>query len=398
MNWLLPVYILFQFIIGFHLIYPLLLYLANLKRERKLENSFGIVERDYAIIVTAYKQIDMIPNVIDSILKVNYNNYIVYIVADNCDTSNLTFDSSKVIILRPNEVLSSNIKSHFYAISNFVRNHELLTIIDSDNLVHPEYLNELNVYFNLNYSAVQGVRSAKNLNSQYACLDEAGDMYYRFVDRKLLFAAGSSASLAGSGMAFEVSLYKDCLEMLQLNGAGFDKLLQYQIVARGQRVAFAERAIVYDEKTSKTDQLVKQRARWINTWFKFFKLGVCLHCNATYKLNMNMYLFSLMLMRPPLFLLFISYGLCLALNLFFFGTFFAIASTLPILSFVFIFCKALNYFGASDDVYRSLKNYPKFFYFQIVALLKASKANQLSVATEHEQKSSIQEFRKNLIK
>src|SRR5690606_20538946 len=104
-----------------------------------------------------------------------------------CDISRLHFDDDRVILLRPEETLASNTKSHFYAINNFKRSHDYLTIIDSDNLVDLDYLNELNKFFAENFIAVQGVRQAKNLNTSYACLDEAGDMYYRFIDRKLLF-------------------------------------------------------------------------------------------------------------------------------------------------------------------------------------------------------------------
>src|SRR5690606_37180046 len=111
-------------------------------------------------------------------------------------------NNDKVVLLRPPKTLASNIKSHFYAIARFKRPHELLTIIDSDNLVDSEYLNELNVFFASGYNAVQGVRTAKNLNTTFACLDEAGDIYYRLIDRNLLFQAGSSSALSGSGMAF----------------------------------------------------------------------------------------------------------------------------------------------------------------------------------------------------
>src|SRR5690606_25236094 len=177
-------------------------------------------------------------------------------------------------VLCPEQVLASNTKSHFYAINRFSRNHDVLTIIDSDNLVHPDYLNELNIYFNKGYDAIQGVRAPKNLNTTLACLDAARDLYYNYYDGHLLFELGSSATLAGSGMAFRTGLYRECLENLEIQGAGFDKVLQAEIVKRGYVIAHASTAIVYDEKTSQSQQLINQRSRWINTWLKYFKLGV----------------------------------------------------------------------------------------------------------------------------
>ncbi|RZL61573.1 MAG: glycosyltransferase family 2 protein [Pedobacter sp.] len=376
----------FHILVCFYLIYPFILYclqVFNRKVKNNIEDNFKN-EADYAIIVTAYEQTTLIPSVVESILKLNYENFLVYIVADNCDVSELNFSDNKIIVLRPEEVLASNVRSHFYAINNFKRAHDRLTIIDSDNLVHPAYLNELDSIFSSGYKAVQGVRKAKNLNTQYACLDEAGDIYYRFIDRKLLFGAGSSASLAGSGMAFTTNIYVDCMQDKQSGGAGFDKVLQFELLTKGERIAFAEEVIVYDEKTAKTDQLVKQRARWINTWFKFFLLGLKLFFKSLKNLNLNQFLFSLMLLRPPLFILLFLCGLLGLTDIFFFQSFLPVI-LISVIAFVYIFFKALSYFKAPDKIYTSLKTAPKFIFYQVIALFKAKNANKLSVATKHEE-------------
>lgn len=383
--------VLLQVLVGSHLLYPLILHIKYTLSKRKLRDGHVSSEKDYAIIVTAYEQTSMIPNVVSSLLNLDYSNYQIYVIADNCDISTLHFKDPRVLLLRPETVLSSNVKSHFYAINNFVRDHELITIIDSDNLVHPDYLKELNRFFDMGFAAAQGVRRAKNLNSHYACLDEAGDIYYRFVDRKLLFNAGSSASLAGSGMAFTVSLYKDCLQNLEMEGAGFDKLLQYEIVRRDHQIAFAELAIVYDEKTAKSDQLVKQRARWINSWFKYASLGFELSWRGVKKFNTNQLFFGMMLMRPPLFMLFIAFGICFLYDIVYLKLF-ALVWVLLFVGFLYVFIQALKHFEADPRIYRSLRSYPRFFYFQVLALLKANKANKLSVATKHEHSSTIEDI------
>ena len=377
-----------QVLVGINLILPLLLYILHFLKRKSHSSASTVKEYDYGIIVTAYEQTNLLPSVVSSILKLNYSNYLIYIVADNCDISNLKFNDERVILLRPEEVLASNTKSHFYAINHFVRSHEYLTIIDSDNLVDTEYLNELNNFFADGFIAVQGVRAAKNLNTSYACLDEAGDMYYRFIDRKLLFDVGSSASLAGSGMAFLTSFYRECLEFLNIEGAGFDKVLQMEILNRGQRIAFAERAIVLDEKTSKPDQLVNQRARWINTWFKYAGKGVKLVFTGLINLNWNQFLCGLVFSRPPLFITVGLTGLCIILNLLinpellYFWLF-------AILSFFFIFFIALHYFKAPKSVYSALVRIPMFISLQVLSLFKAKKANEISTATVHYYDSEI---------
>ena len=144
MKALLIIFAIFQVFIGLNLVNPLLLFIFRYFKNEKRYPLLKGGNYDYAIIVTAYQQTDMLSSVVASILKVNYENYIVYVVADNCDISGLSFPDNRVVLLRPAEILSNNIKSHLYAIENFKRNHEFLTIIDSDNLVDPNYFSSLN--------------------------------------------------------------------------------------------------------------------------------------------------------------------------------------------------------------------------------------------------------------
>jgi cellulose synthase/poly-beta-1,6-N-acetylglucosamine synthase-like glycosyltransferase len=252
----------------------------------------------------------------------------------------------------------------------------------------PAYLTELDQYFDAGFIAVQGERKAKNLDTNYACLDAARDIYYHFYDGKILFALGSSATLAGSGMAFTVELYKDCLEKLSVSGAGFDKVLQKEIVTRGNRIAFAGKAIVYDEKTSKTDQLVKQRARWINTWFRYFSFGFGLISKGVTKANFNQLLFGIILLRPPLFLFLLGSLFCLALNLVLGNMVSVMMWSAALFLFIAGFAIALRRSETDKRIYRSLWNIPLFVFYQVLSLLKVRKANKHSVATVHYHEST----------
>jgi len=375
---------LFQAIIGYNLIFPMMLYVLHLFKTKKIirvnhleENNF-----DYGIIVTAYEQTDLLTSVVDSILRLNYSNYLIYVVADNCDISKLSFDNDRVILLRPESVLANNVRSHLYAIDHFKREHNLLTIIDSDNIVDPNYLKELNFFFNDGYQAVQGVREAKNLNSVYACLDAARDIYYHFYDGQLLFDLGSSATLSGSGMAFTTALYKECFSTVNFSGAGFDKVLQAQILRKGLRIAFAKKAIVYDEKTAQTDQLVNQRSRWINTWFKYFKYGFEILWNGIKNFNLNQFLFGVVLVRPPLFMFILVSLFCAIINLVI-NPLITLIWIIALGIFILSFYISLRKSSTDARIYRSLINIPKFIYFQLVSLVHSRQANKRSVATKH---------------
>lgn len=380
------IFLIIQVLIGFHLVFPIALLLFSKVRRLFVseQKTSGIsnVEADYAIIVTAYGQATQLPEVLESLLKLHYSNYLIYIVADNCDVSDLKIVDERVVVLSPETVLASNTRSHFYAINHFYRSHQRLVIIDSDNLVDPALLTELNVFFDQGFQAVQGVRDAKNLDTTYACLDGARDVYYHYYDGKVLFGAGSSATLAGSGMAFTVDLYKQSLAHLDVQGAGFDKVLQSEILNRNLRIAFAPKAIVYDEKTTGTEQLVNQRARWINTWFRYFSFGFGLSGKGILNLNLNQFLFGLVLLRPPLFI-FLALSVIFAFVNLWINPVMTLLWLVGLALFVAGFFIALLNSHTDPRIYKSLINIPRFVFYQILALFKVKKANQHSVATLH---------------
>lgn len=388
------IWTLFQILIGYNLILPLILFFfyrikVQFTKPESIDPQQS--EYDYAIIVTAYEQTDLLSSVVDSILKLNYKNYLVYIVADNCDVSELQFNDDRIIVLRPDEILASNTASHFYAISHFKRNHELLTIIDSDNLVQANYLHELNKWFDKGFLAVQGLRKAKNLNSTIAALDAARDMYYHFYDGEILFRLGSSATLSGSGMAFRTDLYIDTLKNNQVKGAGFDKFLQYAIVNKGYRIAFAKDAILFDEKTSGSGQLVKQRSRWIYAWFKYFLNGFSLLKKGILNLNLNQFLFSLIILRPPLFIFLLLSVLCTIVNVFI-NPQIAIIWILALICFITGFSISIIQKNTDRRIYRALSGIPMFIFYQISSLLRVRSANKISVATRHVHKKNVEEI------
>lgn len=383
MDFLFAIWILFQVAVGFNLVFAAILYIFWRVFGKDQPNRNYPKEADYGIIVTAYQYTDSLPIVVDSLLKLNYSNYLIYVVADNCEIDNLHFTDPRVILLVPETILASNTSSHAYAVGNFRRKHDYVTIIDSDNLTDSEYLNELNLLFAAGYEAVQGLRAAKNLDGTIACLDAARDIYYHFYDGKLLFESGSSATLSGSGMAFSRELYAEFLSTHQIKGAGFDKVLQAWILNASKRIAFAEKAVVYDEKTSRPDQLVNQRSRWINTWFKYFSYGFKILTKGILRFDRNQFIFGIVLLRPPLFIFLILSVFCFLINLFLGYFMFSVVWMVSLLTFVLFFLVSLWSSTTDPRIFKSLKNIPQFIFYQILSLMKVTRANKISVSTKH---------------
>jgi cellulose synthase/poly-beta-1,6-N-acetylglucosamine synthase-like glycosyltransferase len=377
------IWIFLQIVIGYTLIFPLILLLFSKFSRKKLDQGSLITsEVDYAIIVTAYEQTHLIPEAVNSILKLDYSNYLIYVVADNCNITALNLVNDKIILMRPEQEIASNVGSHFHAIKNFKRKHERLVIIDSDNTVSPDFIRELNIYFDSGFLGVQGLRKPKNLDTPLAAIDAFRDIYYHYYDGMALFGAGSSATLSGSGMGFSVELYKDCMKDHYIKGAGFDKVLQYEIVKKDLRIAFAEKAIVFDVKTSISAQLVQQRSRWLFTWLKYFSLGFKLIQKGLKKLSINQILFGVVLLRPPLFLTLIMSLIFLFINIWVDQVFVAIWAVL-LISYLVNFIIPLFQSGVDKRIYKALTHIPEFIFYQIVSLIMIKSATRRSVATRH---------------
>jgi len=376
-------------VICFYLVFPMVLFLCwkfSVNPAKPIHP--GSNHRDYGIILTAYEQVDFVADAIRSLLDMDYDNFHIYVVADNCKPSEaLMFTDDRVKVLFPERILASNTASHFYAIEHFTRQHQTILIMDSDNLAHPQLINELNRYFDLGFRAVQGLRSAKNLETTIACLDAARDIYYHFYDGRVIFDLGSSATLAGSGMAFDSALYVSMLKDIDIRGAGFDKVLQARLIAGGERIAFAQFAIVYDQKTSAPKQLISQRSRWITTWFKYFKFGFAILYKGLARTNLNQLIFGTVLLRPPLFI-FLSLAVLLMVISIFTSQLLAVVIFFSLIIYVISFLIPVLSKTTDKKIRKALIYIPKFIFYQFVSLARSIVSDKSNVATRHSLKKN----------
>ena len=370
--------------IGFYLIHPmLLLFLRAIKAKKNQPYPHNTFLPDYGIIVTAFEEVGMIPTAVESLLAMSYDHLQIYIVADNCKpTAALHFSDSRVTVLYPETVLASNVASHRFAIDHFERNHDLILIMDSDNLADADLIQNLNNLFSAGFQAVQGIRLAKNLDTTIARLDAARDIYYHYFDGEVMFDLGSSATLSGSGMAFSASLYKRMLAGINMQGAGFDKVLQAALVSEGYRIAFAKDAQVYDQKTAHTTQLVNQRARWIATWFKYFSYGFKILVLGIAKFNFNQVIFGITLLRPPLFIFLSASVLLIIVNLFISTTVTLLLAGALVIYLISFFIPILKK-STDPRILSALLYIPVFVFYQFISLGKSIFSQKANVATKH---------------
>ena len=398
-------YYIFMSIVGlvvFFLVLPFLSVVSSIFRKEKIKPKSALEnfkERDFGIIITAYKNVEITRPLIDSLVnKQDYKNFHVYLIADECDVS--TFDEShkKLMVLRPDPSLRLKAKSIIHGIENFVRDHEYIIVFDADNLAHPNFLNEINLYINNGHEVVQGQRTAKNLDTIYACADATGEFYKNYIERYLTYLHGSSAVISGSGMAVEAELYKAYLngpeiqrgkelwkKMLQE-----DKILQNDLLAKDVKISYAKDAIVYDEKVTSADQVETQRSRWLFSYFQNLPNSSGMIWKGVKNFSWNQFYFGIITISPPLFIL-----LFMAAALGFIGLFInpVVSLTLGISIVIFIvnILLTLRLSNAPRQVWQAIWGLPLFVLKQVTALFKMGNPNKNFKHSEHTRNFTIDE-------
>lgn len=392
------IYFLLQFLFAVWMLLPMTLLIIHFlfTRNRKLlGKKYPVVNEknyDFAAIITAHQDTRFIKPLVDSFLKQRYGNFIVYIVADDCDVTDLNFENEHIKVLKPETPFHAKIKSIKFAVDNFERAHDVLVVFDSDNLVHPDYLYNLNMYFCCGFKAVQTHMLSKNTDTVYARLDSIGHIYNTFVERQSRMETGLSSSILGLGIAIDTELYKKVLYKDALGG--FDKKLQADLIENTTQVAFAKDAIVYDEKVNDGNTLEKQRTRWIYTYFKYFAVNCKLFYKGLKQLNFNKLFFAFTTLRPPLFI-----TISTALLFFVIGLLLNIWIALFWLSLILIYTVSFIAIILTQSIQKgmgqALLYIPAIVFRQVKAFLNIKKAGKDFLKTEHTKVVYIEDVLQN---
>jgi cellulose synthase/poly-beta-1,6-N-acetylglucosamine synthase-like glycosyltransferase len=139
---------------------------------------------------------------------------------------------------------------------------DIALVLDADNIMETGFLEKINQAYEAGHLVVQGHRTAKNLDTPFALLDACNEEINNHIFRKGHQAAGCSAALIGSGMAFPFSYLRQLLVGIG-EVAGEDKELDFRIVKDNIPIHYLHDALVYDEKVANARVFTGQRSRWI---------------------------------------------------------------------------------------------------------------------------------------
>ncbi len=388
-------------IILFFLLFPFLTVLASFLKRENLWNRIPLMDYDFGVVITAYRNVAIAQPLVESLLRQSHPFLHIYLVADASEPVDFPVKDARLTVLFPASSLNLKVKSIIYAVERFVKAHDYTVIFDADNLAHPDFLKELNRYANAGFRAIQGQRTAKNLDTLYACADALGEFYKNYVERYVPYLLKSSTVISGSGMGVETDLYKSYLygpeiqqgkelwkKMLQE-----DKILQNHLLFHEERIVYAKNALVYDEKVSSGDAVTTQRSRWLFSYFQNLKNSSRLLWQGVAGFNWNMFLFGLITIAPPLFILVFA-----ALGMTVLGLFFNMKVSLALLGGMMIFagniflCLYLS--KAPREIWQAIWALPLFIGKQVIALFRMSNPDKNFKHSEHTKNISIDELLK----
>ena len=243
---------------------------------RKREEKFLTPEKKFAVIVAAHNESAVIAPLIKNLLSLKYPRelYDVYVIADNChdNTAEIAEKAGAIVCVRvDNEKKSKGFAlewmfERIFEMEKSGKVYDAVVIFDADNLVHPNFLIEMNNRLMKGDKIIQGFLDAKNPYDTWV----SGTFAIAFwvIDHVSHLAKtniGLSAVLGGTGMCITVDVLKKngwratCLTE--------DMEFTMKSLAEGLKTTWAHDAVVYDEKPLTFKQSWTQRKRWAQGQF-----------------------------------------------------------------------------------------------------------------------------------
>lgn len=231
--------------------------------------------RRIAVVIPAYREDAVILDTVDSALAQDYpaDRFDVVVVADRLGMGTLKMLAQRPVRTIPVEFeQSTKVKALRKAVETLqLQAYEAITILDADNHMQPGFLQRTNGALEAGWTAIQGLRAAKNEERAVARFDGLTEGMNTNIFRRGHVVLGLPSALTGSGMTFEWNLFASWILTAQAVG-GFDKEFELHLTCRGTDIAYDEGAIVLDEKVSTHAGLARQRSRWLGAQWHYARL------------------------------------------------------------------------------------------------------------------------------
>lgn len=230
-------------------------------------------KKTFALVVCAHNEDKVIAPLVDNLKRLNYSNelYDIFVVADNCsdNTAQVARDAGAIV----HERFSETGKGKGYAMDwmfnrlfKMERQYDAVCVFDADNLVHPNFLREMNSRLCNGERLIQGYLDSKNPNDTWISgVFSISFWVVNHVWHLAKYNIGLSSCLGGTGMCIDS-------EILKRYGWGATCLtedMEFTMKAIMENIptTWAHDAIIYDEKPLTFKAAWNQRKRWAQGHF-----------------------------------------------------------------------------------------------------------------------------------
>ena len=173
-------------------------------------------EKTFAVVVAAHNEAAVIGQLIENLQRLDYPKelYDIYVIADNCtdNTGEIAEKAGAIVCTRTHPTKKSKgfaLEWMFEQLFAMDKEYDAVAIFDADNLVHPNFLKEMNNRLLKGDKVIQGYLDAKNPYDTWV----AGTFAIAFwvIDHISHLAKtniGLSACLGGTGMCITTDVLK----------------------------------------------------------------------------------------------------------------------------------------------------------------------------------------------
>ncbi len=277
-----------------------------------------------AVVIPAHNEASQIGRTLKYLGRSNYpgNLFEVYVIADNCDdnTAEIVRAAGATALEREdreNPGKGQALDWCFHNHTGILREHPVTVIIDADSMVDPNFLAAITArLLESNVDAVQGNNSVANpLEHWRTALTGASFALVNCVRPAGLTRLGASAGLKGNGMAFRSALLAH--RGWPAHSIVEDVEFGVRLLLEGHRTVFGLDARISSDMPAGTRQADAQRRRWEFGRFQVARRYVPALLRAMRADGVSPYMGAFMeLIVPPLSVLVLLEGVCLALSLF----------------------------------------------------------------------------------
>jgi cellulose synthase/poly-beta-1,6-N-acetylglucosamine synthase-like glycosyltransferase len=347
--------------------------------------------RKIAVLIPGYKEDDVIIEVAKEALAQDYphEKYDVVIIADSFQPETISkLKELPIIVIEVKFDKSTKSKALNKAMEQLAGNFDIAVVLDADNIMAFDFLSKVNATFEGKYMAVQGHRTAKNMDTALAILDAASEEINNHIFRKGHRVLGLSSAIIGSGMAFKYDFFKNMMSTVTAIG-GFDKEIELKMLQDGHKIEYLHDALVYDEKVQKAEVFSNQRRRWLSAQLHYFRkdIGSSFKAFLT-KGNIDYFDKAIQFIQPPRILLL---GAVISISAFFllFNYFFGLGPWYNLLWLKLAgLCLLAFLFSVPGSFYnvqtlKAMLSLPKGMLLMLGSLLKIKGANKQFIHTKH---------------